>query len=130
MALATPTQTSAPVAYAMAHGMSAVMGSITTTTQSDHVDVLGYTGRVYIAAENGAANPVTFTVQGSHDATTWVTLVLEVDPSTFADITDVTVAAATDQIVFLNPAAIPRYLRINVTAANANGTAFTLCAER
>lgn len=130
MAFASLTQESAPVHNGTNHGASAVLGSITTNAASDHTDVFGYTGRIYIAAENGITNPVTFTVQGSHDATTWVTLVLEINPSDFSDITDVTVLAGADEIVFLNPAGVPRYLRVNVTSANANGTAFTLNAER
>lgn len=107
----------------------AVLGTISTVAATDHTDIRGMNERVYIAVDNGATDSVTFRVQGSHDGVTWVTLVLEVDPSTFADITTVTVAAGADDLVFLNPDAVPRFLRIDVTVANANGTSFTLCAE-
>lgn len=108
----------------------AVLGTVSSTAATDHTDVREKHERIYIAAENGASNSCVFTVQGSHDATAWVTLVLEINPSTFAEVTEVTVTAGADDLVFLNPYAVPRFLRVNVTTANANGTTFTLCAER
>lgn len=96
------------------------LGSLTTATDTDHVDTLGYAGRFYVVGINGATNSATFELQGSHDGTTFSTLTG----------TSGAVAADEQRFVFMGSGEVPRYVRVTVTTANANGTDFHLYMER
>ena len=106
------------------------LGTVTAnSTATDHADVTGYVSKVYISVDNGATNSVAWGVEGSHDATNWFSLAWRQGTGTYAT-TDRTTTAGTKEAVFLSPIDTPRYVRVDVTTANANGSTFALFAER
>lgn len=125
MALAAVTNSailSAPGPDGAAAAITFDLGSLSTTASTDHVDTLGFAGRMYAVGVNGATNAAAFKLETSHDGTNW------------ADITGATsgsIAADATGIVHVTPAdGVARYVRVTVTTANANGTAFSFFMER
>lgn len=115
--------------YAGMGAVSADLGLRTATGATDHVDVLSRDSRVYVSVANGLANSTVVEVEGSHDGSAWGTLTLGFSEEGVA-VTQRTVAAATTDFVFLDPQAVPRFLRVNVATANANGAQVDVLAER
>lgn len=105
------------------------LGSRTTAGVTDHADVTGFVSRIYIHVDNGATNSVVWGVDGSHDGTNWFALGWRQGTGTYAT-TDRTTTAGTKEAVFLSGIDTPRYVRVDVTTANANGSTFLLMAER
>lgn len=130
MALAAVSRVDAsPGPNGSVRGLTIPLGTLDDEGQSDHADLLGFSGRVYVATTNGASNAVTYGVQSSHDAVSWVSLPLFVDDQG-DDVVSRQVAAGAYDLLFLVGAALGRFVRVDVTAANANGSEFVLCAER
>lgn len=126
LALATPLT---PPSSGANTAVSYALGTPTANGPTDHADIIGYVSRVYIHVDNGAANPVVWGVDGSHDGTNWFEIGWRRSTGTFAT-TDVTTTAAVKEAVFLAGTDCPRFVRVNVTTANANGSAFVLLAEK
>lgn len=105
------------------------LGTITANGATDYADVTGYVSRIYIHVSNGATNSVVFGVDGSHDGTNWFPVAWRRSAGTFAT-TDVTTTAGTEEAVYLAGTDTPRYVRVDVTTANANGSTFHLMCER
>lgn len=120
MALANQPLLTTPLGARSSGAFTANLGSLTSTTSTDHVDTLGFPTRFYVAGVNGATNSCTFELQGSGNGTTFTTIAA----------TSGAVAADVTRFVHLTAANMPRYVRVAVTAANENGTAFTVFGER
>jgi hypothetical protein len=106
------------------------LGTISAdTTQSDYADITGYVSRIYIHVANGATNSVAWGVEGSHDGTNFFPIAWRQGTGSYAT-TDRTTTAGTEEAVFLSGPDTPRYVRVDVTTANANGSAFVLYCER
>lgn len=114
--------------YAGSGAQEYVLGTITTAVESDYADLVGEHERVVLAIENGATNSCVFEVQCSHDGTNWVTIVLSIDPTDGSEVTSHTVTAGAYDMLHFDPHAVGRYIRVDVTTANANGTSFSLSA--
>jgi hypothetical protein len=125
-----PTYYAAPWSGGTSQGASATLGTITANGATNWVNTFGFAGRIYVAVVNGITNGVTYNVQGSEDATTWVTLATRADSSASYATTAVTTPAASTGVLYLNPIDVPRFLRVNVTSANSNGTTFRIWMER
>lgn len=104
---------------------SAAIGTLTGTGTSDAVEVIGVR-RVAIGVNNGADNACTFTVEGSLDGTNFDTVAYGTGSSAAYTQDAHTTAAAGKDILYLPSDDFIRYVRVNVSAANANGTAFTV----
>lgn len=116
--------------YIGSHWGEANLGEFDAAGETDHVDMRGWSGRVYVATVNGATDGVDFEVEGSHNGTDWVALVLEFDGNG-DPVTERAVSAGGYDLLFLDSRALPRYVRLNVTSANAtNGSVFVVHAER
>lgn len=108
----------------------------TTTGGTDYIDLAGYVSKCVITVINGATNAVSVKVEGSHDGTTWSDVpFLAVDDAagtldTVPRLAAESFAASGTGFLFLVPGQWPRYIRANVTSANAVGTALYLHAER
>ena len=112
---------SAPGLGGAAKAQSFALGTLTTNTSTDHVDTLGYTERIYVQANNGITNAVTWEIQTSTDGTNWAAI----------SGTSGSHSASTVRVVHATPATqVARYVRVTVSSANAVGTAFTLYMER
>lgn len=105
------------------------LGTVTANGQTDHADVSGFVSRIYVHVDNGATNSVVWGVDGSHDGTNWFAVGWRRSTGTFAT-TDVTTTAGTKEAVFLLGTDCPRYVRVDVTTANANGSTFQLFCEK
>ncbi len=103
---------------------------ITAIGPTDHVECTGYAGRIYVVTVNGATNSVIYGVQGSWDGSTWFNLATRADSSATYANTGVTTTGGSTAVLFLNPQDVPRYLRVNVTTANANGSTHHVWMER
>lgn len=86
--------------------------------------------RATIGVVNGATNPVTFTVEGSNDKTNWFTIAYGSGSQAAYTQAALTVAAAAKALLFLPPSDLVRYVRVNVSVANANGTTFLVAWDR
>ena len=131
MAVITPTPYVAN--YPGGQGTSAigVVGPLTATGASDdYVDTLGFAGRLYVAVSNGATTTATFTVQGSADGTNWITVATRTGANASYVVTGVSVAGDAGTAVFMAPTDVPRYVRVNQSAANSNGTTYTFYMEK
>jgi hypothetical protein len=129
MAQATSTQ-HVPLSQGTATAMSATLATAKTSTgRTDSADVIGYVSRVYIHVDNGATNSVVWGVDGSHDGTNWFELAFRRETGTYAT-TDRTTTSAVKEAVFLSGPDTPRFVCVNVTTANANGSTFVLHAEK
>lgn len=107
------------------------LGTITTIAPSaDWASSIGYASRLYVVATNGATNSVSWKVQGSADGSAWFDLATRADSSAAYATTAATTTASSVGVLFLNPLDVPRFVRVSVTAANANGTSFQLWMER
>lgn len=120
MALANQSLLTVPGGGQSGFAFTAALGTLTTNTNTDHVDTLGFPTRFYAFAVNGITNAVTWELQGSTDATNWATI----------SGTSGSHNASTNRLVHLTTATLPRYVRVTVTSANAVGTAFTVFGER
>ena len=99
--------------------------AITATGATDYVDVR-YAERVAIGVVNGAANVCTYTVEGSFDGTNWETVAYGSGSSAAYTQAAKTTTAGDDDILFLPPADFFYFVRVNISAANANGCTFTV----
>ena len=104
------------------------IASVTNTGGGDYADTLG-TSRITIECQNNATNAVTFTVEGSFDGTNFYTLAYKTDSLAAYAITGLVVAGSAKDIVHLSPTEYVRYVRVNQSAANANGTTYNLYCE-
>lgn len=102
--------------------------SHTTTGIKRGVSVLDCP-RQSIMVVNGAANNVVFTVQGSPNNSDWFTIGYTEDSSDSQTVTGHTVGGGVTDIVFVSPNQYIRWLTVNITTANANGSTFTVFAE-
>lgn len=102
-----------------------VTTAITATGGTDYVDV-GYLKQVSISVVNGAANVCTFTVEGSLGGTNFSTIAYGQGSSGAYTQSAHSSAAAEKTILFLPPDDYVRYVRVNISAANANGCTFTV----
>lgn len=85
---------------------------------------------VTVQAVNGITNGVTFTLEGSIDGVNWYTLAYTTGSDTAYVKTAVVLAASAKTLLFLPPADFVRYVRVNVSSANAVGTTFTYAGSR
>ena len=97
--------------------------AITATGATDYTDVRHF-DRVTITAVNGAANVCTFTVEGSMDGTNWSTVAYGTGSSAAYTQAGLSATAGSDNILFLPPSDYLRFVRVNISAANANGCTF------
>lgn len=106
----------------------------TGTGATDHVDLAGYVSKAIVTVVNGATNTCDVKVQGSHDASTWADIAHTAVEGSTRDAapksTAEQVAAGATAFLCLIPGEWPRYVRANVTGANANGVSIYLFAER
>lgn len=131
MALNTGTTLDGPWSGGGGAARQVTLGSVTAQGPTpDYTDCWGYASRIYVVTVNGATNGVTYNVQGSWDGTTWFSLATRADSAASYANTAVTTTAGSTGVLFLNPLDCPRYVRVNVTSANANGTTFTVWMER
>ena len=128
MALALVTQITPP-STGTVKAVTYALGAITSATSTDHADISGYAQRVYIAVANGITTAAVWTVQGSHDGINFFTCAWRLDSSAAYVVTARTTTASTFEAVFLSGPDVPRYVRVNVSTPNANGTTFELYAE-
>lgn len=110
--------------------------SATGTGGTDYVDLSGYCSKAVIYVKNGITNPVSVKAQGSFDGVDWVDIpFVSVDHAgatldSAPKITAEQFAASGSGFLFLVPGMWPRYVRANVTAANAAGTLLRIFAEK
>lgn len=95
--------------------------SITNATQTDYIDISSVV-RGAFQVVNGITNAFTFTVEGSIDGTNFSTIAYGTGSSAAYTQAAATVAAAAKGIFFLPDADVIRYIRLNPSAANSNGT--------
>jgi hypothetical protein len=105
-----------------------IANATTATGATDHADVTGCS-RITILADNGATNTATFTVQGSLDGTNWHTIAYRVDSSASYVLTGLSVTGSSKSVAHLSPTEYVRFLRVNLSAANANGTSIYVYCE-
>lgn len=112
----------------------AISGTINTaqtgTGGGDHMDLAGYVSKCIIEVSNGATNSCSVSIEGSMDATNWITLAHRVDSATAYTTTANAVSAGTRELMFLAQGDWPRFVRANITVANANGVTIRLYAEK
>lgn len=120
MALANMSLLTVPGGGQSGFAFTSNLGTLTTNTNTDHVDTLGFPTRFYVMGVNGITNSCTFELQGSTDGTNFATI----------SGTSGAVTAGSNRLVHLTTATLPRYVRVTVTSANANGTTFTAFGER
>ncbi len=99
--------------------------SITTTGATDWANVSDVDGGT-LTVTNGATNVVTFTIEGSVDGVTFPAGDIGHRASgggAFVT-TAITTTAATTAFYFLSDVDRLNFIRVNVSAANANGTTF------
>ena len=102
--------------------------SITNAVATDWAD-MRHLGTRSIQVVNGATNNFVSTVQGSNDGVTWVDLAFRADSSASYAKTGVTVAGSATAVWFLSPDDWTRFVRLNVSTANANGTTATIVGQ-
>lgn len=137
MALADLNTTKAPSGVAQG-SVTAVLSASQTSTGAtdDYLDTAGYVSKLIVTVTNGATNTCAVKLQGSHDATNWADIgYTSAGNGTPARDTTPVIAATTiaaDSTLFMAalPGEWPRYVRGNVTSANANGTAILGYLER
>lgn len=98
-------------------------GSVTNAGATSRANI-AFNKRAAIRVVNGATNPVTFTVEGSLDGAGWETVAYGVGASGAYTQTARTTPAGTDEILFLPPDDLLGFVRVNVSAPNANGSTF------
>lgn len=131
MPLASVTYYDGPWSGGTSQACEAQLGSVTTIAASPYyASSVGYAGRLYVVATNGATNSVIYNVQGSYNGSSWFNLATRADSSASYVTTAVTTTAGAQACLFLNPLDVPVYVRVNVTTANANGTSFAVWMER
>lgn len=102
-----------------------VTTAITATGATDSVEVK-HVNRVAIGVVNGATNSVTFTVEGSLDGTNFSTIAYGTgSTSAYTQVAHSTTGGS-KEILYLPPDDFIYYVRVNISAANANGTTFTV----
>lgn len=99
--------------------------SIVNTGASDFVDI-SKLRTVSLHIVNGASNSYTVTAEGSVDGTNFSTIAYGTGSSAAYTQSALTVAASAKAIVFLPDADALRYIRLNASAANSNGTTVTV----
>jgi len=102
--------------------------SIVATGATDFAPMT-YRARTTVSVTNGASNNVIFTVEGSCDGSNFATMGWRPDSATSYVVTASTVSGGATVLHHLDPGDYIRYLRVNVSTANANGTTFTVCSE-
>lgn len=111
--------------------LSRIIGgaAITATGGSASVD-LGVWSRASINVVNGATNAVTFTVEGSLDNANFVTVAYGQGSNAAYTQAALTVAGSGKAVLFLPRDDYFRWIRVNPSVANANGTTFTAYYEQ
>jgi hypothetical protein len=102
-----------------------VTTAITATGGTDYADVRS-SDLLSLEVLNGATNSVIFTVEKSDDGTHWLTTAYGQGSSAAYTQAALTVTGGSYAILHLPPDDYFRFLRVNVSAANANGTTFTV----
>lgn len=101
-----------------------VSGAITATGATDYYEC-AYATTATITIDNGAANSVIATPEGSVDGVTFYALAYKVLGSTTVVAgTAKTTTAGTKEALVLQDIPNVRFVRMNVGTANANGTTF------
>lgn len=110
-----------------------------------YVDLLGFCSKVVVEMVNGAANAAAAKLQGAFDSPpdpdSGIVAAFDPDTATWHDLpsrlgvdaatlTAVPLTGGQVAYVALSGPDIPRYLRANVTDANANGVSASVYAER
>ena len=98
---------------------------ITATGATDFVDVRPFR-QVTIGVVNGASNVCTYTVEGSPDGTNFETIAYGSGSSAAYTQAAKTTTAGDDDMLFLPPDDYVGYVRVNISAANANGCTFNV----
>lgn len=112
-------------------GGGGVCGFIAATTtltgtgaSADQISVCGFP-RITVMVDNGATNAPTYTIEGTVDGTNWQTLATRKDGSATYSITGRSPVGGAKEYVHLDPTCVVRKVRVNQSAANANGTTYT-----
>lgn len=95
--------------------------SITNNVATDYIDITPIV-RGAFQVVNGAANSFTFTVEGSIDGSNFSTVAYGTGSSSAYTQSAASVTGGSKGLFFLPDADVIRYIRLNVSAANSNGT--------
>jgi hypothetical protein len=107
-----------------------IYNSASATGASDYADVFGYAA-VVIQIVNGSANNFVTGVDTSLDGTNWqLDVAVRIDAGDAYAEGDVTVAGGVVRGLYLPTDDLFRFVRLNVTTANANGCVATVYAGR
>lgn len=120
-------------AYGGNGARTAALGSLGTTglSASDHVDTVGYNGRIVFAFTNAdAVNDLAVSLEGSVDGAAWGTLAYAVKPSDGTDVTAFTATKGVTTILAVEPWRVPRYVRVATSDTdNTSATSVSIYAE-